>query len=50
MLHAYVRVLDGSKPESMSRGAAELATLKELLKGCVDLRPVDRLALDTRVK
>jgi len=49
-LQAYVRILDGSKPESMNRGMAELGVLKEMMKGCVDLRPVDRLALDTRVK
>ena len=50
ILHAYIRVLDGSKPESMGRGVAELGSLREMMKGCVDLRPVDRLALDTRVK
>ena len=49
-LKASVRVLDGSKPELMTRGTNELLEFKELMKGCLDLRVGDRLALDTRVK
>lgn len=50
LLQATVRVLDGSKPESMVLGINELKGLRELLKGVVELEVSDRLALDTRVK
>lgn len=49
-LQAYMRVQDGSTPDVLARGTAELVQLKELLKGSIDLRVVDRLSLDTRVK
>ena len=50
ILHAYVRVQDGTVPDVVSKGTAELMQLKELLRGAIDLRVVDRLSLDTRVK
>ena len=50
ILQASVRVQDGSKVETMAKGANELLGLKETLKGVVDLEIGDRLALDTRVR
>lgn len=50
LLQAAVRVQDGSKVETMTKGMNELLSLKETLKGCVDLEMGDRLALDTRVR
>ncbi len=50
LLQASIRVVDGSNPELMSRGTSELMGFKESLKGCLDLRAVERLALDTRIK
>jgi mediator of RNA polymerase II transcription subunit 18, fungi type len=50
LLQVSVRVRDGSKPEMMSRGMAELTALKDLLKGVIDLEPNDRVGLDTRVR
>ena len=50
LLHAYVRVQDGSSPDVVTRGTAELIQLKDMLKGAIDLRVVDRLSLDMRVK
>ena len=50
VLQASVRVLDGSKVETMTRGAGELLALRERLKGVVGLEMVERLALDTRVR
>jgi mediator of RNA polymerase II transcription subunit 18 len=50
VLQATVRVLDGSKPESMALGIDELKGLRDSLHGVVELEVGDRLALDTRVK
>lgn len=50
LLEAAVRVQDSSRPDVVAKGTEELAALKGLLKGVVDLRVVDRLALDSRVK
>ena len=50
ILQASVRVQDGSKVETMSKGVNELLNLKETLKGVVELEIGDRLALDTRVR
>lgn len=50
LLHAAIRVAQDTKPETMSRGIAELTQFRELMKGCVDMRTIDRLSLDTRVK
>lgn len=50
ILQASVRVQDGSKVESMTKGVNELLGLKETLKGVVELEIGDRLALDTRVR
>lgn len=50
ILQASVRVQDGSKVETVQRGASELLGLRETLKGVVELEVVDRLSLDTRVR
>ena len=50
ILQAAVRVQDGSKVETMTKGSVELLSLKETLKGVVELDMGDRLALDTRVR
>ena len=50
LLQASVRVQDGSKVETMTRGATELLALRETLKGVIGLEMVERLALDTRVR
>lgn len=50
ILQASVRVQDGSKVETMTKGVNELLGLRETLKGVVDLEIGDRLALDTRVR
>ena len=49
-LQASIRVQDGSKVETMTKGANELFSLKENLKGVVELEISDRLALDIRVR
>lgn len=50
ILQAAVRVQDGSKVETMTKGVNELLSLKETLKGVVEMEMGDRLALDTRVR
>ncbi|KAK4691231.1 hypothetical protein P7C71_g5721, partial [Lecanoromycetidae sp. Uapishka_2] len=50
VLQASVRVEDGSKVETMTRGVNELLNLKETLKGVVELEMKNRLALDTRAR
>ena len=50
ILQVSVRVQDGSKVETMTKGVNELLGLKETLKGVVELETGDRLALDTRVR
>lgn len=50
LLQASVRVADGAQPELVAQGAAELAALRTALRGVLDLEPVERAALDTRVK
>ena len=50
ILQASLRVQDGSKPELMSRGFAELVEFQKMLKGVVELSPGDRLAMDPRVR
>ncbi|KAI4187720.1 MAG: hypothetical protein L6R41_002622 [Letrouitia leprolyta] len=41
---------DGTKPELKSRGVKELMSLKEMLRGCVELEVVERGGLDFRVR
>lgn len=50
LLQASVRVEDGSKPNNLNRGQSELLRFKDMMKGSVDLRVVDRLSLDTRCR
>ena len=49
-LQAAVRVVDASKPEVVNRATSELLRFKNVMKGIVDMRAVERLSLDTRVK
>lgn len=41
---------DGTKPELMNRGIKEQTAFKDMMKGIVELKPIDRLALDTRLR
>ena len=50
LLTAAVRIADGNQVELMNRGFAELARLKERLKGAIELEMGDRGAMDPRVK
>ena len=50
IFQATVRVQDGSKVEIMTKGVNELMSLKETLKGVLELEMAERLALDTRVR
>lgn len=50
ILQAAVRVADGSKVETMTKGVNELLALKETLRGVVEMEAGERLALDTRVR
>ena len=50
ILQATVRVQDGSKVDIMAKGATELLSLKETLKGVIDLEMADRLSLDPRIR
>lgn len=50
VLEARLTLEDTGKNELVSRAIKELTQLRELLQGCVDLRPVDRLAVDTRAR
>jgi len=49
-LQAAVCVTDAGKPEVVSRATSELLHFKNVMKGIVDMRVVERLSLDTRVK
>jgi len=49
-LQAAVCVVDASKPEVVNRATSELLHFKNVMKGIVDMRVVERLSLDTRVK
>ena len=50
VLQASIRVLDGTKPETMAIAMNELKAFKDMMKGVVEMEIGDRLALDTRVK
>ena len=50
IVQAAMRVQDGSKVETMTKGVNELLSLKEMLNGVVEMVMGDRLALDTRVR
>lgn len=50
VLQAGVTVQDGSNLEAMKLGTQYLFGVKEQLRTAVKLEPVDRLALDTRVR
>ena len=50
IVEAYVRTEDGPSPTLRERATNELLKFAKELEGAVDLRPVNRLALDTAVK
>lgn len=50
ILQASVRLTDNPGPDIIARGQAELLKFQNDIKGVVDLKLVDRLALDARVK
>ena len=50
ILQASVRLMDNPGPDIVNRGQAELLKFQNDIKGVVDLKLTDRLALDTRVK
>lgn len=50
ILQLSVRVSDGTKPVPMERGVKELMSMKEMLKGVVDVDVVERGCLDMRVR
>lgn len=53
ILEARLELLDapGHPPSNdlMSQGMKEMSRFKEMMKGCVELRTVERMALNTRV-
>ncbi|MCJ1374275.1 Mediator of RNA polymerase II transcription subunit 18 [Loxospora ochrophaea] len=50
LLRASLLLQDGSNPEVLAAGVAELTGLKEMLRGVVELEKGERLGLDTRVR
>lgn len=50
VLEASVMLEDGTDAELVSRGTDALKRLKDELEGCVELRAVDRLSLDVRIR
>lgn len=50
VLEARVRIDDRTKPTLVSAASEELISFRDLLKGSVEMKVPERLALDTRVK
>ncbi|KAL8733332.1 MAG: hypothetical protein Q9166_002156 [cf. Caloplaca sp. 2 TL-2023] len=50
ILQLSIRISDGTNPSLMERGVKELISLKETLKGVVDVEIIERGVLDMRVK
>ncbi|KAK4989842.1 Mediator of RNA polymerase II transcription subunit 18 [Elasticomyces elasticus] len=50
IVQASMIIEDRNKPEIFDAAVKELLEFKELTRGCVDLRTVDRHALDTRAR
>lgn len=50
IVEAYVRTEDGPSPTLREKATDELLRFARQLEGAIDLRPVNRLALDTAVK
>lgn len=50
VLEASIKLEDATDTDIMSQGTEELKRVKEQLEGCVDLRAVERLSLDTRLR
>lgn len=50
VLEARVRIEDRAKPTLVSAASDELNAFRELMRGSIDMRAPERLALDTRVR
>lgn len=50
VLEARIRIDDRTKPTLVSQATDDLNKFKNLMRGSVDMRAPDRLALDTRVR
>lgn len=50
VLEARLMVEEGVKNEVMTRAISELVSFKDSMRGCVEMRTVERLSLDTRAK
>lgn len=50
LFEAYVRVEDRTNSTLTDMALRELRAFRETLKGCLDLKVPDRLAMDTRVR
>jgi mediator of RNA polymerase II transcription subunit 18 len=50
VLEACVRIDDRTKPNLVSAASDELGAFRDLMKGSVDMKVPERLALDTRVR
>ncbi|KAI4742427.1 hypothetical protein E4T50_07172 [Aureobasidium sp. EXF-12298] len=50
VLEACVRIDDRTKPNLVSTASDELSAFRDLMKGSVDMKVPERLALDTRVR
>ncbi|GAB7348237.1 hypothetical protein MBLNU459_g6231t2 [Dothideomycetes sp. NU459] len=50
VLEARIRIEDRTKPSLISAATDELGVFRDLMKGSIDMRAPDRLALDTRVR
>jgi len=50
VLEACLRIEDGTDTDVMSRGTEEMKRIREELDGCVELRAIERLSLDTRFR
>lgn len=50
VLEARIRIEDRTKPSLVSAATDELGSFRDLMKGSVDMKAPDRLALDTRVR
>ncbi|RMD39303.1 hypothetical protein DV735_g5822, partial [Chaetothyriales sp. CBS 134920] len=50
VLQASIEAIDGTNPELKDRATRQLLALKDTLEQAIDLKPGDRLALDTRTR
>lgn len=50
VVEAYIRTEDAPSPALRERATEELLKFAKTLEGAIDLRPINRLSLDTVVK